>query len=99
MHYNQPSSGAAPHSGTQSQPIPAVLEAIIQWCCHHKLDAVVNAAINTFTDLGLDLSNETEARYGVLQLKQKIIAFSYNASGEELLDVLESFVEFVSDSG
>jgi len=75
---------------------PAVLEAIIQWSCHHKLDSIVNATIITCGDIGLDLSNETEARYNVLQLKQKIVGFSYNASGEALIDVLDSFIDFVS---
>ena len=74
----------------------AVLEAITQWACHHKLDSIVNATIATMGDVGLTLSNETEARYSVLLLKQKIVTFSYNTEGVMLMDVLDSFVDFVS---
>jgi hypothetical protein len=76
----------------------SVLEAIIQYACFHKLDAIVDATIMTCQDSDVALSNETHARYKVLRLKQKICSFQYKDGGEMVLELLESFKEFVSIS-
>ena len=73
-----------------------VLEAIIQFGCHHSLERIVEASVATCEDSGVTLSVETEKRYDILVLKTAVMRFTYKDGGLTILEILSSFRKLVS---